>query len=114
MRSLFRMAARGQCSIAMHKINLLEAYYGAWNLEDRAKADELLRVVSSLSIEIRDSLIDSVFHEAARLKTSHKLSLADAIALAEAKTHDAKIVTSDHHEMDEIERREKIGFYWIR
>jgi predicted nucleic acid-binding protein len=53
--------------------------------------------------------------EAGRLKTTYKISLADAIALAEASVSGGILVTADHHEMDKIEQAEpNIKFRWIR
>jgi predicted nucleic acid-binding protein len=54
------------------------------------------------------------FIEAGRLKASYKMSLADAILVAEAFILDATVVTSDHHELDAIDKKEDIEFYWVR
>jgi predicted nucleic acid-binding protein len=49
------------------------------------------------------------------LKSQYKISFADIFALATAATTDAILVTADHHEMDEIEKKEpRIKFLWIR
>jgi len=48
------------------------------------------------------------------LKATYRISLADAIALEETRESDAVILTSDHHEMDIIEKSEPIRFEWIR
>jgi hypothetical protein len=42
-----------------------------------------------------------------------KISLADSIALSTAYLLKG-MVTSDHHEFDIIEQKEKISFCWIR
>jgi predicted nucleic acid-binding protein len=53
--------------------------------------------------------------EAGRIKTAYKLSLADAIALAEASVSGGAFLTADHHEMDKVEQCEpNIKFLWIR
>ena len=61
-----------------------------------------------------DKLKDNVFKEAGRLKATYKISLADSIVLAEAKTRGAKILTADHHEFDPINKDLEVSFYWIR
>ncbi|MDR0446149.1 MAG: hypothetical protein LBH17_03835 [Oscillospiraceae bacterium] len=53
--------------------------------------------------------------ESGRLKSAYKISLADAIALAEASVSGGHCVTADHHEMDKVEQGEpNIKFMWIR
>ena len=42
------------------------------------------------------------------------ISLADSFALAQALISDGELLTSDHHEFDEIEGNELITFCWIR
>ena len=56
----------------------------------------------------------TLFPEAGRLKASYKISLADAIALAQTSISDGELLTSDHHEFDAIEKHEGIRFHWIR
>jgi len=47
-------------------------------------------------------------------KSKYKISLGDSFVLATAKLYDAKIVSSDHHEFDIIEKSENIKFLWIK
>jgi PIN domain nuclease of toxin-antitoxin system len=49
-----------------------------------------------------------------KLKASYKMSLADAVVLAEASICDGTVLTADHHEMDVVEQNEKVNFKWIR
>jgi predicted nucleic acid-binding protein len=53
--------------------------------------------------------------EAARFKTTYKISIADSIALAETSVSGGTIITADHHEMDIVEQNEhNLKFLWIR
>jgi len=52
--------------------------------------------------------------QAGKLKIQYKISLADAMALAQACVETAYLITSDHHELDEVERDGRIFFCWIR
>lgn len=70
--------------------------------------------ILALPVTIIDTLNDEVFFEAGRLKSDYKISLADSIALAEAKTRGAILVTADHHEFDIIDKAESVRFHWIR
>jgi hypothetical protein len=55
-----------------------------------------------------------MFFEAGRLKSIHKISLADAPALSLASVTGAFLLMSDHHEFDAVERIEPIKIAWIR
>jgi predicted nucleic acid-binding protein len=59
-------------------------------------------------------LTDSVFEQAGRLKGTYKMSLADAVLLAETSVCNGVVLTADHHELDIVEQNENIAFKWIR
>jgi len=77
-------------------------------------AEETLNKIRSLPITIIAVLSDEVFEEAGRLKATYKVSLADSIALAEAKTRKVQLLTSDHHEFDPLDVQKEVKFSWIR
>ncbi|GAK56358.1 toxin-antitoxin system, toxin component, PIN family [Candidatus Vecturithrix granuli] len=114
VEALLRKANTPECTLYMHKLNVLEIYYGVFRDVSPEKAEETLNTIHSLPITIVDVLSDAVFKEAGRLKATYKISLADAIALAEAKTRDVQLLTSDHHEFDSIDAQKDVKFYWIR
>ncbi|MDR3314207.1 MAG: PIN domain-containing protein [Oscillospiraceae bacterium] len=101
--------------IQINKINLLEVYYGFHRERGKAFADEILRKIKDSAVGITDTIY-AVLAEAGRLKSIYRrISLADAVALAEASIAEGTIVTADHHEMDTIEQSEPgIQFLWIR
>jgi len=80
----------------------------------KVKADKTLLMIKKLPITIQSNLSDEAFNEAGRLKASYRISLADAIALAETSVTEGELLTADHHEFDVIEKQEKIKFHWIR
>jgi predicted nucleic acid-binding protein len=104
----------GDAVVKMHKLNLLEVYYDTLRRNGEGYARKVIDRISNSPIEVISELSDPVFKEAGRLKASHKISLADAIALAEASVQNAALVTCDHHEFDIIEKTEPIRFKWIR
>ena len=67
-----------------------------------------------LPITIINGISDNVFHEAGRIKTQYRMSLADSIALGETSMMGASILTTDHHEFDIVEKNENIKFTWLR
>jgi predicted nucleic acid-binding protein len=81
----------------------------------KSVADRTWQTVKQSVVHIVSDFSDEVFAEAGRLKASYKISLADAIALAETSVSGGVLVTADHHEMDKVEQREpNIKFQWIR
>jgi predicted nucleic acid-binding protein len=100
--------------VFMHKLNLLEVYYGFYRSGGKEKADEMLNDINTTEIEIIEGISDDVFLEAGRLKALYRISLADAIALAETHAKNAVILTSDHHELEIVQKNESINIKWIR
>ncbi|MCL2486443.1 MAG: PIN domain-containing protein [Oscillospiraceae bacterium] len=107
-------AHRGEATVAMNKLNLLEVYYDAYRTHGRKNADLMLAELKKRPVTINPRLSDKIFSEAGRLKAHYKISLADSVALAEALVSNGKLLTADHHEFDAVEKIEKIQFQWIR
>jgi len=111
---IINSAYRGEANVFLNKLNLLEVYYGDYRVHGKTAADNMLGKVKKLPISIVHEISDAVFLEAGRLKAVYKVSIADAVALAEASVFGAALVTADHHEMDVVDKNEKIHFLWIR
>ena len=107
-------AVKKENKVIINKINLLEIYYNFAREYDSETLKEAYYRIISLPMEINDLLNDDLFYEAARLKATYRISLADSIALAEASIRKAELLTSDHHEFDIVEANEKIRFRWFR
>jgi predicted nucleic acid-binding protein len=112
---LLHRAQRSEITLLMHNINLLEVYYDLRRAYGEMSANAQLTNIRLLPVVFISEVEGDCFIEAGRLKTTYRVSLADAIALSTAVVHNAAIVTCDHHEMDVIdEEKEGIEFYWIR
>jgi len=107
-------AYKGEATIVMNKLNLLEVYYDAYRSRGKEQADLMLSELKKRPVSIISEISDHVFAEAGRLKASYRISLADSIALAEALISGSNLLTCDHHEFDVIEGQEQIRFQWIR
>ena len=114
VENILQKAQRDDCVIYINKLNVLEIYYGVFREDGKEEAEEIFNKILSLPITIIDKLKDSVFKEAGRLKATYRISLADSVALAEAKTREAQILTADHHEFDPIDKNGEVVFHWIR
>lgn len=111
---IIQKAKNQECLVYVNKLNLLEIYYGVYRDDGKIKAEATLTMVLNLPLKVIDKLDKDVFREAGRLKAKYKISLADSIALAEAKVRKAQLVTADHHEFDAIDEHGEVSFYWIR
>jgi predicted nucleic acid-binding protein len=114
VEEVLKKASENKDLLIMNKLNLLETYYDTLRSHNKQTADELLVKIKLLPIKIIPEITDDVFIEAGRLKAHYKISLADAVALGEASVWGGSLLTSDHHEFDEVEHLEPIKFHWIR
>lgn len=102
-------------SVEISVVNLLEIAYDAVRQSgDPRSAREIVDAVQRLPINIHWNIDDAVFHHAAHFKARFRISLADAFALALAKSLGAPVATSDHHEFDFLETEGAARFIWIR
>jgi len=103
-----------KAKIIMHTVNVLEVYYHVYKLYDEVSAKNFLNEIKDSPIQLHTEVENDIIINAGKLKKQYKLSLADAIGLAEAKISNGAFVTADHHELDIIEKNENIKFTWIR
>ena len=94
--STINEAYKGEATITMNKLNLLEVYYDVYRSRGKEQADLMLTELKKRPVLINSEISDEIFAEAGRLKASYKISLADSIALAEASVSNAVLLTADH------------------
>ena len=110
----FEQANIEHISLFMHRVNLLEVYYGFYRDDGRRKAEAVLKDSLSLPIMFVDDLEERLFREAGRLKAAYDISFADSFALSLASILKEPLITADHHDFEKIEHKETIKFSWIR
>ena len=81
---------------------------------DAATAHQLVDDIYRLPITVIEVLDRPLMQSAGAFKVAYRISLADSVALGLAQQLDAQLVSSDHHEFDQIEADEKACFFWIR
>jgi predicted nucleic acid-binding protein len=114
MDDLFDRVAREDISLHISIVNMAEVYYNFIKKCGTVEAaDEIMRRVDYLPIEVIKTVSDAVYREASRLKGAYKMSLADAFACATAKSLAATLVTKDS-EIRSAEQREKLSVFWIK
>jgi PIN domain nuclease of toxin-antitoxin system len=114
VEQLLSQGDRAPNTLFIHEINLLEIYYGVYRDESEELAEQTYDKVLNLPIKVVKGLRKNVFKEAGRLKAVYRISLADSIALAEARIRRIPLVTCDHHEFDPIQDKNELDFFWIR
>jgi predicted nucleic acid-binding protein len=111
---LFQKTIRGEAALYMSVINLLEVFYGFIGERGLDQAEEIMRRIDDTPLRILNYISPPMYREAARLKGTYRISLADAVGLATAFELSGQFVTSDHHELETIEQNEPYTLFWIR
>jgi predicted nucleic acid-binding protein len=94
MRRYLRRARAGNLRLLLNVVNLGEVFYRLLQLTDESQAEQRLIEVRTLPIEIvpaREALVMG----AARIKAAHRLSYADAFAVATGQAETAPVITGD-------------------
>ena len=114
--NLFQQAYKGEVTLYMSIINLLEVNYGFIGDIGFAKTQEILSKIEETPLIVISTISQKAYNEAARIKgTHHRLSLADSVGIATAAEIDGVFVTSDHHELEAIASKEAaLKFFWFR
>ena len=85
-----------------HAVNLCEVFYGVMKPESEAKAQQAIADLLAAGIQCRADMDNAFWLAAGKLKGSHKMSIADAFALALTDRIGGQLITSDHHELDPL------------
>ena len=109
----YRKAAKGEVKLLLNRVNLLEVYYDFYRYKGKTYAEDFVKAVKQSDVQICE-FDELIFSHAGRLKATHKISLADSIALAQALVINGALLTCDHHEFDIIDGKEPVKFMWIR
>jgi predicted nucleic acid-binding protein len=114
VRDIIEQARAGSVKVYMNIVNLLEVYYGILRECGSEIAEDIILKIKSSPIDVIETISEAVFMEAGRIKAAYKTSLADSIAVAEASVSGGTLLTSDHHELDAVEKSESVQLHWIR
>jgi predicted nucleic acid-binding protein len=94
MRRYLKRADSGNVQLLMNLVNMGEVYYRMIQLAGVDAADERLRLLRKLPVEfvpVREPLA----LEAGRIKAQHRISFADAFAVATARLEHGAVLTGD-------------------
>jgi len=111
---LIAQAEAGEAQLYVASVNLYEVYYDALRRGPADKAEELLRDLYALPITVVEAIDPPLMRRAGYFKTAHRVSVADSIALALAQHLSARLVSTDHHEFDALDKAGVAHFFWLR
>lgn len=94
VRRYLRRAGGGSIALHLCWINLGEVYYTLLPRLGEAQADEKLTWIKALPLTLV-TVKEPLILEAARMKAQHRLSYADAFAVATARQLRAPVLTGD-------------------
>jgi predicted nucleic acid-binding protein len=114
VKKIIQDAVDGDITVKINQINLLEVYYKVCNVYNQNEANRTMKKLKEFPIEIIIGLKEDVFNEAGRIKSKYKIPLGDSIAVAECIIGKGILVTSDHNDLEKIEKRESLKINWFR
>jgi len=94
VEALLSKAAGARRPLLMSVVNWGEVYYSIWRTQGEATANEKLRQIAQLPIEVVDADAP-LAKSAASLKAQYNLPYADCFAAALALNHKVAVVTGD-------------------
>ena len=74
----------------------------------------MLKTVEIMPIFVEETIDGRLLREVGRIKSSERLSLADAFAVGLAITSKARLLTSDHHELEPLQEKGVVKIEWFR
>ncbi len=92
--AILEQAERGENQVFMSIINLGEVAYITEREQGLQRVQETLSMVQKLPLQIMPATQEIVFH-AAHIKAFHRLSYADAFAVAAANLYGGILITGD-------------------
>jgi len=114
VQDLLRKAKRRRVRLVMNIVNLVEVLYDRMEKSPPGKADEIFRHTYAMPITIIDKIDRDMARDIVRFKTGSRMSLADAILLATAKSTGATVVTADWGDLEKAADDKVAPFLWIR
>jgi len=113
VEDLLEQAHRGRIQLYVASVNVYEVFYDCLK-RDAATARQLIDGIYGLSITVLEAFDRPLMDAAGWFKVSYRVSLADSVALGLAQVLNARLVSTDHHELDQIDRDGKMRFHWLR
>jgi predicted nucleic acid-binding protein len=111
---IFENSTEERSVVYIHKTTIAEVYYDTLRFAGKEEADRILKVLATLPISPAALFDNNFIKRIGYFKVHYKVSFADCFVLALAAVKGAMVVSSDHHEFDEIDKSGVLSFKWIR
>lgn len=98
----------------MHKASISEVYYDTLQFSGKKEADDIFNTLTTLPFSLTNIISNTFIKQMGHFKVNHRISFADCFVLALASIKKAIVISSDHHEFDEIEKTKVLSFLWLR
>lgn len=112
--SLLVQCRNNEIEMVMHVANVGEVYYDIVKRNDVATAQETYQDVKQLPICFEDRISDQMVYKIGEVKTTYRISFADAFAVAQAILSSAELITTDHKEFEPLEKAGIVKIKWLR
>jgi predicted nucleic acid-binding protein len=112
--NLLVKARNNSIEMIMHVANLGEVYYDIVKRNDVVIAQETYQEVKQLPIRFEDRISDQMVYKIGDVKTTFRISYADAFAVAQAILSNAELITTDHKEFEPLEKAGILKIKWLR
>ena len=114
VREILFLAETGKCLLYIHAVNLYELYYQFYRDKGETEATQLWTDINDMPVKILYTFDENFVKTAGRIKANFKMSVADSFLLTQAYLLNAEVITSDHHELDVVDRANLVKFLWYR
>ena len=112
--TLLVQARNNELTMIMHMANVGEVYYDIVKRNDVITAQETYEEVKQLPIRFEDRISDDMVYNIGEVKTTFRISYADAFAVAQTMLSHAELLTTDHKEFAPLEKAGVINIMWLR
>ncbi len=107
-------ARNGNIKLITHVANLGEVYYDIVKRNNITIAQETYNDIKQLPIRFEDRISDRMIYKIGEVKTTFRVSYADAFAAAQAILSNAALITTDHKEFEPLEKAGIVKIKWLR
>lgn len=98
-----------------HGLNLCDVYYDCIRRDGETRANAILMDLHDAGVSARSDIDEDFWKDVGRIKADvARISIADCFAVALARRVGVPVLTSDHHEFDNILERGLCGVQFLR
>lgn len=99
----------------LHAVNACEVYYDTYRRSGEADASAVEELLKTTGVELVETLPSALWQTAGKLKAEwRRVSLADCLVIALALLENGTVLTTDHHELDQIAQAAVCPIRFIR